>query len=103
MTGLVPGMPYTFQVAVRTTVGVTETWSDYSPPSASPVFCTPTKPRTPAAPVDGEGGEVLRGILARAALLERGVEEGGGVVGEREHQVVPRVQRVLHGLADELL
>ena len=53
--------------------------------------------------VDGEGGEVLRGILARAALLERGVEEGGGVVGEREHHVVPRVQRVLHGLADELL
>ena len=51
--GLVPGMPYTFQVAVQTDVDGTPTWSDYSPPSASPVYCTPTEPRTPAAPVDG--------------------------------------------------
>ena len=53
VTGLVPGMPYTFQVAVQTEVGGTPTWSDYSDPSASPVYCTATAPRTPAAPVDG--------------------------------------------------
>ena len=58
MTGLVPGMPYTFQLAAQTTLASGgATWSAYSVAS-DPVYCTPTVPDTPAEPVDGYIDEV---------------------------------------------